>query len=223
MDGKSLLPTFRKPEKRFRDAFLIERGKLTQDKEDDFHGDSPLAKDELSMHERLSVECAKPRYQAPCSLGQKWVCRRREHGSLKISRCKNRRGERRRSDICHCNLGEVFGWKNVEVQKKETHQKSLQRKNLKLKLQKLSPKFSKSFPTWLNRATRSASGSHKSMLEKVALDEISEVDYLVDDVAEEIRDLHGLSNSTNEGCVSSNSSSECYHSVVENTSTWGHL
>ena len=73
MDGKSLLPTFSTPEKSLRDAFLIERGKMTferyntvtQDKKDALEEDSILAKDYLSIHERLSVECMKPRYQAP--------------------------------------------------------------------------------------------------------------------------------------------------------------
>ena len=88
MDGKSLLPTFSKPEKRLRNAFLIERGKMTferyntvtQDKKDALEEDSILDKDDLSIHERLSVECKKPRYQAPCSLAQKLVCRAREDG-----------------------------------------------------------------------------------------------------------------------------------------------
>ena len=54
----------------------------------DFHEaleeDSILAKDDLSIHERLSLECKKQWYQAPCSLAQKWVCRVREDVSLKM-------------------------------------------------------------------------------------------------------------------------------------------
>ena len=46
--------------------------------------DSILAKDDLSIHERLSLECKKQWYQAPCSLAQKWVCRVREDVSLKM-------------------------------------------------------------------------------------------------------------------------------------------
>ena len=217
MDGKSLLPTFRKPEKRLRDAFLIERGKmtferyntLTQDKNDALEEDSILAKDEVSIHERLSVECKKPRYQAPCSLAQKWVCRRREDGSLKIGRCKTKRGEKSKSDTCHCNQGEIFGWKYVELQRDES---KIFMKNRKLKsLKKVKV---------LARATRSASDSHEYMLEEVAHEEVREVDYLVEDIAEEIRGLHGLTNSSIMGCAESTNSILCNQSVVEEPSTW---
>jgi len=211
MDGRSLLPTFSKPEKRLRDAFLIERGKMTferyntvtQAKDDAHHRDSVLAKDELSIHERLSVECKKPRYQAPCSLAQKWVCRRREDGSLKIGRCKTRRGEKREPDICHCNQGEVFGWKYVKV----SHKKSkIFKNNLKLKL--------------LARTTRSDSGLQEDMLEEVVHEEVNEVDFLVEDISKEIQGLHGLTNSSHIGCAESTNSISCNQSVVVEASTW---
>jgi hypothetical protein len=72
----------------------------------------------------------------------------------------------------------------------------------------------------LARATRSASDSHEDMLEEVVHEEVREVDFLVEDIAEEIRGLHGLTNSSIMGCAESTNSILCNQSVVEEPSTW---
>jgi extracellular sulfatase Sulf len=128
MDGKSILPLFTKGNKKFRSSFLIERGKMTYERyekvkeltnslweEEHDAMVSVLNKKKLTKQERLSVECSKSRYQAPCSPDQKWVCKVRNDGTKKISRCKNKlvgqRGSRKKASSCHCQAGETFGWK----------------------------------------------------------------------------------------------------------------
>merc|ERR1719508_400925 len=74
------------------------------------------------INEVLEDKCKKPRYQTPCSITQKWVCKKKEDGSLKISRCKNRKGmksSKEKSSSCQCNPGEIFGWKSVELDQPE--------------------------------------------------------------------------------------------------------
>ena len=39
-------------------------------------------KDHISLHERLLVDCKKTRYQAPCGLDHKWVCKSRGDGTV---------------------------------------------------------------------------------------------------------------------------------------------
>ena len=135
MDGRSLLPTFKNPDKKMRDAFLIERGKMTfqryrlvsQDKKNvlgQSHS-SDEKKDQISLQERLLVECKKTRYQAPCGLRQKWVCKTRGDGSVKMGRCKNRRRNTTKTSICHCNPGEVFGWKYIDLDRKAREKSTL--------------------------------------------------------------------------------------------------
>eukprot|EP00092_Neocalanus_flemingeri_P096742 GFUD01123187.1.p1 GENE.GFUD01123187.1~~GFUD01123187.1.p1 ORF type:complete len:869 (+),score=235.67 GFUD01123187.1:153-2759(+) len=220
MDGKSILPTFRKPDKKLRDAFLIERGKMTFERysvvsqeergvlEDE--NVSFFSKNHLSLTERLSVECNKPRYQSPCSLNQKWVCKKKGDGSLKIIRCKNKQGlksSRMKYSNCHCSIGEKFGWKNDRSDKR-----GMKKNRTKLNL------FS------LTRRARSilTSQGDTSMFDDIAHEEMKEVDYLVEDIDEEIRGLHILNNITKPtGCVLSRKDKLCQQKVTdEDPSTW---
>ena len=75
MDGRSLLPVLRKPAKKLRSAFLLERGKMTFERyamvsinnEVLERSESPslaiLRKNRLTKRERLEMECQKERYQ----------------------------------------------------------------------------------------------------------------------------------------------------------------
>jgi len=222
MDGKSLLPTLRNPERRFRNAFLIERGKMTierynvvtQDKMDSVEsGNSRISKkDELSLHERLSVECKKPRYQAPCGPAQKYVCRTKEDGAMKITRCRNRRTRHEKDPICHCNPGQVFGW-SYGRQKKAMEGPSIRNLRNNLQLRKTRKA--------LSRGPRSTEDSREDMWNDIAHDEMKEVDFLVEDIALELKDLDTKTNNTATGdCVETTNSLTCDGGFLETPSTW---
>eukprot|EP00092_Neocalanus_flemingeri_P032293 GFUD01035110.1.p1 GENE.GFUD01035110.1~~GFUD01035110.1.p1 ORF type:complete len:856 (-),score=211.78 GFUD01035110.1:395-2962(-) len=214
MDGKSILPTFRRPDKKLRDAFLIERGKMTFQRYNvvsqerrgvwDVEDASFLSKNPVSLTERLSVECKKPRYQTPCSFKQKWVCKKRGDGSLKINRCKDKQGlkaSRTKYSYCRCNSGEKFGWKYV----------GLDQHGMKI-------------PLSLTRKARSVMKQQGgiTMLDDIAHEEMKEMDYLVEDIDEEIRDLHIFNNITKStGCGLSRINEVCQQKVTdEEPSTW---
>jgi hypothetical protein len=78
-------------------------------------------------------------------------------------------------------------------------------------------------PTTLSRRGRSTEESllEESMMDDMADDEIKEVDLLVEDIAEEIRDLNTLKNSTEAtGCKMSAKNVICESSVIENKAEW---
>ena len=107
---------------------------------------------------------------------------------------------------------------------REKMQKKFLKQNLKLEnLKKLKPKFLKTIPTTLSRHGRSTEESLlvESMMDDMADEEIKEVDLLVEDIAEEIRDLHTLKNSTDAtGCKMAAENVICESSVIENESEW---
>jgi extracellular sulfatase Sulf len=233
MDGKSILPTFRNQKKKLRNSFLIERGKMTFERYAALSQNSVLKdenwlllkKKKLSKQERLEVQCRKPRYQSPCSLSQKWVCKEREDGTKKISRCHGKNGNRntrKKMNKCHCQPGEIFGWKYVKLDLDEKKmQKKFLKQNLKLEnLKTLKPKFLKTIPNTLSRHGRSTEENLlvESMMDDMAEEEIKEVDLLVEDIAEEIRDLNTLKNST--GCKMAAKNVICESSIMENESEW---
>ena len=240
MDGKSILPTLRNPNKKFRNSFLIERGKMTFERYATLSQNSVLKdenllmlkKNKLSKQERLEVQCRKPRYQSPCSLSQKWVCKEKADGTKKISRCHgkvknggNKSPKKKMNNKCHCQPGEIFGWKYIKLDLDEKKmQKKFLKQNLKLEnLKKLKPKFLKTIPTTLSRHGRSTEESLlvESMMDDMADEEIKEVDLLVEDIAEEIRDLNTLKNSTEAtGCKMAAENVICESSVIENESEW---
>jgi len=239
MDGKSILSTLRNSKKKLRSSFLIERGKMTFERYATLSQNSVLndenvlmlKKKKLSKQERLEVQCRKPRYQSPCSLSQKWVCKVKQDGTKKISRChgKARAGGSKSSkklmNKCHCQPGEIFGWKYIKLDLGEKKmQKKFLKQNLKLEsLKKLKPKFLKTIPSPLSRHGRSTDESTlvDSMMVDMAEEEIEEVDLLVEDIAEEIRDLNTLKNtSMKSGCKMSEDNVVCDSSVIENRSEW---
>jgi len=230
MDGKSLLPLLRKPHRKLRSAFLLERGKMTFERyamvsinnevlqQPPIEGTSLaiFRKNQLTKRERLEIECRKERYRAPCKEGQRWVCRQKKDGFTRIARC--RPGEEKQAP-CHCQPGEVFGWKYRTLEQSEVSmQKQFLKKHLELSnLKRLRPRFLKTLPGAehvIQRRGRSVGdiepGSRdlghlalgepgrevERLLESLAGEEIEEVDDLVEDIAEEIRDLHILRNAT---------------------------
>lgn len=249
MDGKSILPILSKSNKKHRSAFLLERGKMTFERYAKVStsnevlqmvGDTSLdilRKKKLTKQERLEVECQKERYQAPCNSGQRWVCKTKEDGSRKISRCRGRvRGEDiSKSYSCHCQAGETFGWKYTVLDEDEVNmQKKFLKKHLEINnLKRLRPRFLKTLPmaSTVMRRGRSVDGgsSHsvESLLNTMASEEIEEVDTLVNDIAEEIRDLHVLKNSTDSvkshsaGCkMDHRNSVVCNNEVTSDKSVW---
>ena len=212
MDGKSFLPTLAKPNKRFRDAFLIERGKMSKERYDMV---SKMGSIEGGIHKkaalesRLSVLCDKKRYEEPCKQGQKFVCRTKDDGSMKIGRCKNKRT---RLGYCHCNPGKVFGWqylkqdlRNAETSLGHAH------KNFNGKKVRKSA---------LKRIERSIPDLHSDILDEIVHDEIKEVDFLVEDIAMEI---HGLgSKASSASCVRATNNVTCEgeDGLLEKPYTW---
>ena len=73
MDGKSIMSTLKNANKKFRNSFLIERGKMTFERYAMVSHNSVLKdeyllmlkKKKLTKQERLDVQCQKPRYQSP--------------------------------------------------------------------------------------------------------------------------------------------------------------
>jgi len=215
MDGKSLLPLLRKPHRKLRSAFLLERGKMTFERyamvsiNNEVLQQSPVEgtsvaifrKNQLTKRERLEIECRKERYRAPCKENQRWVCRRKRDGSTRIARC--RPGEEKLAP-CHCQPGEVFGWKYRRLEPSEVNmQKRFLKKHLELSdLKRLRPRFLKTLPgveQVVQRRGRSVTEPGREverLLDSLAGEEIDEVDDLVEDIAEEIRDLHILRNAT---------------------------
>ena len=206
MDGKSLLPTLTKPHRKFRDAFLIERGKMSKERyevvsQNKMESASGGIQNKAALESRLAVFCAKKRYEEPCRPGQTFVCRTQDDGSLKIGRCSNRRS---RLDYCHCNPGKVFGWHYLKQGLGNTGV-SLGHARKKKKMRKST----------LKRNLRST-----DMWGEIVHDEIKEVDFLLEDIAMEMYDLGTRTNDTN--CVedSNNVTRENEEGLLEEPSTW---
>jgi len=240
MDGKSIIPTIRNENRKFRQYFMIERGKMTFEKyakvsrmnsvlSDD--GDlSLLGKNKFTKQERLEVQCRKPKYQPPCVMGQRWVCRE-EDGIKTISRCHPHHKSRSLVgvDTCLCQPGEARG---VRVKKLDLEEKRMQKKFLKHNLEgekfrNLHPKFLNTYAapssSILSRRGRSVEDVDlaETVLTDMADDEIKEVDLLVEDIAEEIRDLKN--SSENVGCrMSEDHEIVCDAEVIANRNAWKH-
>merc|ERR1719233_2223647 len=209
MDGKSLLPTFTKPNRRFRDAFLIERGKMSkeryemvsQNKLEGTHGGGVHTKAALAS--RLKVFCTKKRYEEPCKPGQKFVYRVKDDGSMKIGRCRERG---LRLDYCHCNPGKVFGWHYLNQGLGINSETSLShaRRNFNRK---------KTRKSTLKRNLRSTDAWGD-----IVDDEMKEVDFLVEDIATELNDLGTKTNGTS--CARASNSVTCGEELLKKSSTW---
>ena len=234
MDGRSIIPALRKKNKKFRHSFLIERGKMTFEKyakksynsvlstEEDM---ALLKKNRLTKQERLEVECRKTKYQPPCDLGQRWVCTEK-NGQKKISRCSSLRLKSlEKHNKCHCLPGETLGlkYKKLEMSEKKM-QKRFLKQNLKThQFKHLNTKFLKTLPGVLSRRGRSVSDGNlaETVLTDMADDEMRDVDLLVEDIAEEIRDLKNSSETV--GCeVSADDQIQCEDSVTTDPSSWEH-
>jgi len=205
MDGKSIIRTFKKRRSKFREAFLIERGKMTSERYSIVSTKNGHKKS--SLKKRLTKECSKPKYQAPCSPGQKWSCGRKDDGSLKIIRCKQRKGKSKLiSASCICKSGDVFGWRNSKMKLESNSEKQF--KKFEVSNFRTSPR---------SRFSRSTFKS----LERIAQGEITDVDFIVEGVGDEIKGLHNPSNlTTSLECSASISSSSCQPMSVRNSSTW---
>ena len=108
MDGRSILGTLEKPDKKLREAFLIERGKMSHkryatvsnlgnDVDDLGSSESPdqvyFTKRQKFLNRKMETECRKGKYQLPCLKDQNWVCRKDKNGSWKIKQCRVKKEE----------------------------------------------------------------------------------------------------------------------------------
>ena len=108
MDGRSIFGTFQNSQKPIRDAFLIERGKMSfqryatvsnNDKDEVIKVPSQLSKRQKRLQKKMARECRKEKYQFPCLQNQNWVCRKTKNGSLKIKPCTSNLTKR----ACYCD------------------------------------------------------------------------------------------------------------------------
>jgi len=134
MDGRSILDIFRSgkdgasqgKDKPWRDAFLIERGKMTFEryiKVSSMRNGTLLLKNTLTKRERVEIECQKARYQLPCTEGQKWFCKeRKSDGVMKMRRCPATTAENK----CECRAGDMIGWRyTTKMAGKDRRQRKL--------------------------------------------------------------------------------------------------
>jgi len=241
MDGKSLLPILSKENKKLRDSFLIERGKMTVERYEKVKADqavlgsSLLSRERLTKQERLAVECSKQRYHPPCDRGQRWVCKVREDGSKKISRCKG--SSVLAAPVCHCGPGDTFGWRYPspdpmasgvlpQLAKISPKEKKMQKKFLKQHLdeetlKKLSPKFLGTLPS-LSRHGRSLHLPEHHVdqaLLDMADDDLVEVDVTMEDIAETIRTLKNTT-TLSTSCQATYGQVFCHNEVALRKSSW---
>jgi len=246
MDGKSILPLFAKENKKFRDSFLIERGKMTAQRyekvkeisnsvdpvPDQNNIATVLRKGLLNKQERLALECRKTRYQAPCTPTQRWVCKEKADGTKKISRCKKGASfpglDPDTGSPCHCQPGDTFGWAYPKL---EAAERKMQKKFLKQhldthNLKKLSPKFLRTLPsqTRHHRSVDFPDHNVDQVLLDMAGDEILEVDVTMEDIAATIRSLKNTTQQTEplDGCTLRPGDQEvvCHNDVTSKKSTW---
>ena len=170
---------------------------------------------EAPLPEPLQVLCCllhcsnfQPNNALHRRLGQKWACKEKS-GLRRITRCptKLRGGDkaRKRSQNCHCLPGEKVGWKytKLDMGEKKMQKKFLKQRLARHKFRSLNPKFLKTVPDVLSRRGRSAvedetTGLTETVLSDMAAEEMTEVDILVEDIAEEIRNLDTARNSSSE-------------------------
>ncbi|KAI6217667.1 hypothetical protein M3Y99_01756600 [Aphelenchoides fujianensis] len=95
MNGHSLLDLFdRKTEVPWRQAMLIERGKMPS-KLHKIRDRLERQREDFGKSVRLDRHCAKAKFQGPCKAGQEWACEQTPAGRWRIRKC--RRGGR-----CRC-------------------------------------------------------------------------------------------------------------------------
>jgi len=108
MDGKSILPSFTAAGSKIRDAFLIERGKMSFKR---YAAVSSVLQNLSSgrtshkfkhLQRELASECSKSwRHKQLCGLGVSRVCRKSKFGFYKIVRCRD--GSKARKTKCRCS------------------------------------------------------------------------------------------------------------------------
>ena len=90
------------PEPSWRQAFLIERGKMTEDRfakirhtishlanhSISSNGSAGVPYRRLSRQELLAVECVKPKFQDPCQPDQRRKCVQKKNGNWKTISCQ---------------------------------------------------------------------------------------------------------------------------------------
>jgi len=201
MDGKSIVPLFHEsddvtvdPAPSWRQAFLIERGKMTEDRFAKIRntishlaanhsingtGIGPLSEvpyRRLSRQELLAVECVKPKFQNPCLPHQRRKCVQKKNGEWKTISCQQTTLRSllfgKEHDICDC-------------QEKRLQKKFIQ-KHVSRKL-----RHNKFINSRSRRSTADGENVNDAdhALKEIAAEEIDEVDIIMEDISDEIADL----------------------------------
>ncbi|KAI6206038.1 hypothetical protein M3Y94_00860400 [Aphelenchoides besseyi] len=88
MSGRSLLDLFQQQtSSNWRHTMLIERGKQTN-KLRKIDERFERQREKFGKFGRLAHHCAKPRYQSPCKLDQKWFCEQNTLGRWRVRKCR---------------------------------------------------------------------------------------------------------------------------------------
>lgn len=199
MDGKSIVPLFHEsddvtvdPEPSWRQAFLIERGKMTEDRfakirhtishlanhSISSNGSAEVPYRRLSRQELLAVECVKPKFQDPCQPDQRRKCVQKKNGNWKTISCQTTTLRSllfsKEHDSCNCQ------------------EKRLQKKFI---AKHVSRKLRHNKFVINNRSRRSTTALSDNVndadhaLKEIAAEEIDEVDIIMEDINDEIADL----------------------------------
>lgn len=195
MDGKSIVPLFHEsedltvdPAPSWRQAFLIERGKMTEDRYAKIAHTMPTFNQsrsnetsefrKLTKQEILAAECVKPKFQDPCLPYQRRKCIKKKNGNWKMV-------------SCHSHLRSLLNIRDDPEDECDCAEKRLQRKFIdrhtsrKLRHNK-----------FVLRSKRSTHDDDFNVLESIADEEIDEVDVIMEDLTDEINDLQSSINDT---------------------------
>eukprot|EP00096_Caligus_rogercresseyi_P001280 TRINITY_DN1204_c1_g2_i1.p1 TRINITY_DN1204_c1_g2~~TRINITY_DN1204_c1_g2_i1.p1 ORF type:complete len:764 (-),score=181.99 TRINITY_DN1204_c1_g2_i1:469-2760(-) len=214
MDGEAI--NFDKSSKEpLRNSFLVERGKMTHARYNyikDFSdrnevplpgsnvvGPLLLEKPKVTKRERLMAECQKPRYQSPCRLYQERKCVRRKNGDWKMQRCHHSSGR-----LLTAGRRDSFSDRliNSALQKLEKDCECAGKTGNRQKKLEGSPfymgsdlsRFSRSrarnrrrFRT--RRSNPDMLRSEDDILDEIAEEEIDEVDFIIEDISDDLDHL----------------------------------
>lgn len=191
MDGKSIAPLFHEsedltvdPAPSWRQAFLIERGKMTEDRYAKIAHTMPSFNQsrnetsefrKLTKQEILAAECVKPKFQDPCLPYQRRKCIKKKNGNWKMI-------------SCHNHLRSLLNIRD-DPQDCDCAEKRLQRKFIdrhasrKLRHNKFVLRSKRDIEDF-------------NVLESIADEEIDEVDVIMEDLSDEINDLQLSINDT---------------------------
>jgi len=218
MDGKSIVPLFHEsdevtvdPVPSWRQAFLIERGKMTSDRYEKIRASIPTSFENatrnasgiflprLTRQEILAVECLKAKFQDPCQPFQQRKCIKKKNGDWKMISCQQ------------ASLRSLL---NEEKKQCDCQEKRLQRKFLDRHTSKKMRR-----KQFIHRNRRSAE-EVDDVLKEIAAEEIDEVDIIMEDINDEINDLQDSIDEKDSPCSISQNQVNCNETVYVDKAAW---